>query len=295
MFCVRDKERPEIATLSDYFPTREEAEAHVATRELHKAGVPDPIPGHEYLEIVEVERENRPCEHCGAQVQANDVGVTYCRGCHYMGTHASATRAEQISRFYEALGADWIGVEHTGGGCFWLAFRWDDDPKYYVTTDGEASLPAISLGEDGHGRTIWEDVTSGGWGYVGRHDDTEPTEEELELGQSWDDVAPDYNGTVLRIPGPPHPQTPYDKEAPEWVAFYAAREKFDAAYPEGTLSDEDVIEIIRADRKRRGIVERCRAWLEVSSEKGFCTRPADHEGIHSLRTKLSSPPYETVV
>lgn len=40
---------------------------------------------------------------------------------------------------------------------------------------------------------------------------------------------------------------------------------------------------------------RCNAWLEINDEEGYCTRPHGHEGIHTLRTRVSKPPYLTVV
>lgn len=113
------------------------------------------IAGRDYLAIRVVERESHPCTLCGAEVTAKDpVAYPYCESCHYTGASADALNGEALAWFQQRLPSATVGVEHTGGGCFWLAFRWPDDPVYYTATDGEASLP-----DD------WQK-----WGYLGRYD-----------------------------------------------------------------------------------------------------------------------------
>lgn len=84
-------------------------------------------------------------------------------------------RKDQIAKFKGAFPGAEVGIDHTGGGCFWLSIRWDNDPVFYVLTDGEASLPS-----DDEGFPIAD-----GWGYVGRHaDDEEPAEDAPQ--EEWD-------------------------------------------------------------------------------------------------------------
>ena len=104
------------------------------------------------------------CKTCGRVVSSGDPErYPYCRGCHYVGNASEDVRADQLLTFRRAFPDATVGIDHTGGGCFWLAIRWDGSDTYYALTDGEASLPT-----DGEGNPV-----RGGWGYVGRHWDTE--------------------------------------------------------------------------------------------------------------------------
>lgn len=144
----------------------------------------------------------RPCRYCGAEVTSTKDTVDFCRFCFYDGTHGAAIRAEQIAKLERLLPGASVDVEHTGGGCFWLAVRYEGEPKYYVLSDGNAGLPS-----DDDGTPI-----PNAWGYVGRHDDTDDTDENA-----------DYEGTPLH-----------------WI--YETEE-------ERTVTDEQAVELILADRK----------------------------------------------
>lgn len=215
MYAVRDKNAPEMRALTDYFRTREEAEKSVAART--KSDADGKHAGHEFLEIVEVERESRPCRFCGSEVQADDPATDFCRGCHYTGRHQDDARSEQIEWFQEQLGCD-VHSEHTGGGCFWMAFYFDQTAEFYVATDGEASLPT----KDG-------EPIRDGWGYVGRHGD--------------DEDSPEFNGVVVAEP----------VIAGKGI-FESGGHRHDLywdEYPQHCLADAQVVEAIKADRRSR--------------------------------------------
>lgn len=109
------------------------------------------------------------CEICGGGVtSANPEEYPYCESCHYTGAVAERQREEQLYRFRAAFPDGTADVEHTGGGCFWLAVRFGEG-DYYVLTDGEASLP---------------EQANGGWRYLGLHSD--------------DEKSPHYEGTEIR-------------------------------------------------------------------------------------------------
>lgn len=241
MYALRDKESPDDGALTNYFRTIEEAEeARSHARRYDREGE---HPGEEYLEIVEVERESRPCRFCGAEVQADDPRITHCRGCYYGGRVEEEERETQIAYFAERTGAE-VVVEHTGGGCFWMAFRFEGEDDFYVATDGEASLPSLQLcNVGGCGERVTFDPEQGGtvcpnhgpnrgrpyslvggWGYVGRH--------------SNDEESPDYEGTAIAgiFVGE------YD---PEKVNAYWE------SYPSGSLSNSEVVEAILRDREER--------------------------------------------
>ena len=164
MFEVREKEAVFGKSMISYHRTLEEAQARVAgstrgTRERQD------IPGHEYLEIVVIERESLPCSVCGGE-RENPVEstYTYCRSCHYTGAASEHIRADQMLYFRTQLPEAEIGIEHTGGGCMWLAFHFPDLPgrEFLAATDGEASLPS----EHNEETDEWEAIR-GGWGYCG--------------------------------------------------------------------------------------------------------------------------------
>lgn len=120
------------------------------------------------VELVAV-NANR-CEICGGGVTSPDpAAYPYCETCHYTGAVATLLRGKQIARFEQALPGAHVSVEHTGGGCFWMAVRFEEHADYYVFTDGEAELP---------------EQENGGWRYVGLHSDVED--------------SPHYEGTPIR-------------------------------------------------------------------------------------------------
>lgn len=118
------------------------------------------------------------CQLCGAEVTAKDPEVyPYCRNCHYTGQAHGHRWKATLDKLGAAFPGASVGIDHTGGGCFWLAVRWPDDPKYYVLTDGEAALPETEEGFP----------LADSWGYVGRQDDTDEAGEEND----------DYEGSPL--------------------------------------------------------------------------------------------------
>jgi hypothetical protein len=198
-FAVVDEAGREVEWFGDDFPyDHGEAKAHAYAEQLR----------------VRFEALGGPvlCTLCGATVTAKDPeGYPYCRSCHYMGRVEAHLRAEQLARFRAAFPDAEVDVEHTGGGCFWLAFRWPGERFYYVATDGEASLPAVH--EDGE----WRSLPEGGWGYVGRHADE-------------DENLPEYEGVPIREPEVPDGEDYFD------------------TYPRFAFSDAEVVATIRADR-----------------------------------------------
>lgn len=154
------------------------------------------------------------CEACETEGRVADSPLyPYCRMCHHTGRAATDQRADQVARFQAAFPDAEVAVEHTGGGCLWLAFRWERDRKYYVATDGEANLPNLE----------GVPLEAGGWGYVGRYDDAE------------DDGNPDFEGTPILQP------------IVDGEDSYVS-DRYWTEYPAHCLSDEQVIEAIRADR-----------------------------------------------
>src|SRR5262245_7592324 len=140
-------------------------------------------------DVVEIAvRNERICVFCGEGVTAKMPDTDYCRNCHYNGTAEERVRAAQIQRLESLTGAT-VAVEHTGGNCFWMAFRFPNDGGYYyAATDGEASLP--TQGEE------WTPMETGGWGYVGRYFYDEDD-------QATTDAHDDYEGTIILQPTMP--------------------------------------------------------------------------------------------
>ena len=174
MYAVRDKDSPDTAALTSYYRTVEEAEAHVSqASRIDRWGE---HPGSEYLEIVVVERDSYPCVLCAGEVTSkNPERYPYCRSCHYTGSAAEHIRDDQMTYFIESVPwAESITIDHTGGGCFWLAFRFSDRSEYVIATDGEAALPA----DDASGEWI---PVRGGWGAVAVMDDERYDEESPML------------------------------------------------------------------------------------------------------------------
>jgi hypothetical protein len=166
----------------DYFPTIGDAQAHVDRNiELNakdRADRGEPFNVNEWrseFSFAEVERQHQPCKACGGEAQNSADSYAeypYCRMCFYTGRAANDINAAGLASFREAFPDAEVGVEHTGGGCFWLAFRWAGDPFYYCATDGEASLPEADQGG-------W----ASGWGIACRYHE--------------DDQHDDYEGAVI--------------------------------------------------------------------------------------------------
>jgi hypothetical protein len=101
-------------------------------------------------DVLEVAVRNpRSCKFCGDGVTATNPKTEFCRNCFYTGVAFNDLYADVIDKFREAFPDHWVGVEHTGGGCFWLAVRSRDEsnPIYWCATAGEASLPVFEEGE----------------------------------------------------------------------------------------------------------------------------------------------------
>lgn len=156
------------------------------------------------------------CILCGGGTTAKDPEkYPYCRVCHYTGAAEESMRGEQLSRFAEAMPDFNVCVEHTGGGCFWLAFypRQEGRKEMYAATDGEAELPAVD------GRALPE----GGWGIVVfTPDHAEGSPDEIVL----------------------QPEHVVDEDG-------FATDRYWNEYPAHCLSDQQVIDAIRADWKER--------------------------------------------
>lgn len=215
------------------------------------------------------------CAICGDEVTSRvPEKYPYCMVCHYTGRAAEHLRAEQIERFRKALPECTVAIEHTGGGCFWLAVyppgeqAPGHDPKFYIATDGEANVPSMyrcpecaeptkaGEGEDyrsaycpTHGRVDAVDVPmqGGGWGVVCRQDYTEPEDGSTEYNE-------DYEGTVVL-------EATVDGES----SF--ASDRYWNEYPQHCLSDEQVIAAIKADLVRRGKAEA--SSLELKAVPGM--------------------------
>ena len=140
MFALVDRERPEWSALTSYFLTKEEAEEERSRRTRHhKGGLV--LTGEEYLDIVEVERESRPCVFCGSQVEAENPEVDFCRMCFYVGRmHEERTCKEVLDAIRTLAGVEDASVWHTGGGCFLLGIK---------LMDGRLLTPSIGYMEDG--------------------------------------------------------------------------------------------------------------------------------------------------
>lgn len=221
MYAVRDKGSTELhPARTDYYRTLAEAEQHVASARMHdRNGV---HVGEEYLEIVEVERASRPCKYCGGEVQSDTA--EFCRGCYYSGRAADEGHRESIAYFEAQLPGWQVGTEHTGGGCFWMAFHppGEDTERgyFYIATDGEASLPDVD-----------SVPIRNGWGYVGV--------------QGWDEEEPEYDGVAIlggQVDGTDIMLAPYDE---------ALHARYWDEYPAHCLTDEQVVAAIKAEHERR--------------------------------------------
>jgi hypothetical protein len=112
----------------------------------HTGPFVSPSPGfsERYLlaDVVEVVARNpRRCVYCGDGVTSTNPEVTFCRGCHYAGTHDEAERAELFRRLSALENVSDVGVWHTGGGCKLLAVTLVSG-EIVTCTEYDAILPA---------------------------------------------------------------------------------------------------------------------------------------------------------
>jgi hypothetical protein len=177
------------------------------------------------------------CLTCGREevgVKAHDAGFDYCRNCYHTGVAAEDLRAAQLYGFRVAM-PDWeVSVNHTGGGCFWLAFTPPEtDGTFYAATDGEASLPEVD------GEPIRD-----GWGIVCRY----------YMGEGEDDHA-DYEGTIIAepttIPGAMETRTYTNHEGTE-SSYESHSDRYWAEYPALCLTDAEIVAAILADWEKLG-------------------------------------------
>jgi hypothetical protein len=176
MFALRDREHP-FPALTDYYRTREEAVEAMSQRKRHEAGMPidEWIPGEDYLEIIEVERESRPCRYCGGEVQSSNPDCDFCRGCFYTGASQEDACEPALAMLRTIPGAKDASVWHTGGGCFALGVTFQDGS--YIMASEEATV----TNEDGSPVDPNAPVWSAGF-YTGE-DDEEGF--ELDAGTGW--------------------------------------------------------------------------------------------------------------
>lgn len=156
LYEVSDRERPSSPSRC-FFRSIEDAESYIGNCVRYDAEHPEEsggVPGRDYLVISIVERESQPCRSCGHESENTPeqyANYPYCRGCHYVGAAAEDRHLNDLAAFRSAFPDAEVGVEHTGGGCFWLAFRWEGDPVFYCATAGEAELPEDDAWNDGWG------------------------------------------------------------------------------------------------------------------------------------------------
>jgi hypothetical protein len=119
----------------------------------------------------------KSCVTCGGEVTSRNPELyPYCRGCHYTGRAEGHIRSAQVARFQAAFPDAVVGIDHTGGGCFWLSIRWDGESTYYALTDGEAGLPTYNAATDPEAED-WRPIPNGGWGFVGRFSEDEESDD----------------------------------------------------------------------------------------------------------------------
>lgn len=91
----------------------------------------------------------RLCRFCGNGVTAKSDATDFCSICFYTGRAFEDMYADRIAAVQEGLPDGWEAhVEHTGGGCFWLAVRSPHSARYYALTAWDAQLPDENEGED---------------------------------------------------------------------------------------------------------------------------------------------------
>lgn len=156
MYAVLNPEWP-VDSTTHYFHTIEDAEKHIDGRRKYDREHTEEtggVPGREYLVIKIVERAAQPCKSCGGECENKPESYAkfpYCRSCYYVGAADEDIHMNDLALFRSSFPDACVGIEHTGGGCFWLAFRWEGDPAFYIATAGEASLPDDDRWNDGWG------------------------------------------------------------------------------------------------------------------------------------------------
>lgn len=146
------------------FRTREEAEAFRDQNPLE-------IHGRDGVrtEMYEIGTLETPaivvCKSCEKEiVTAKDpVAFPYCRTCFYTGAAYEDRLQSVIAAIHEAIPGRWVGVWHTGGGCFGLVVQREDEAykegaEYYMLTD-----PSMGVDE----------LAGKGVGIIGRYRDAE--------------------------------------------------------------------------------------------------------------------------
>ena len=172
MFEVREKDARFGKAMISYHRSLEEAQERIERSVMTDRN--GEHPGIEYLEILVIERDSHPCSLCGNERENDpDSTYTYCRSCHYSGGAAEDLREGQMDFFRTQLvgSGGTVGIEHTGGGCMWLAFRWKDEVEFYTATMTDAFLP-----EDEDGNAIRHE-----WGMLCMQYDSEERWEEFEV------------------------------------------------------------------------------------------------------------------
>lgn len=134
--------------------------------------------------VAVVERNPHSCVLCGGGVTSKDPAkYPYCRSCHYTGASAEVANADVLNTLRSLLPDEAeVGIEHTGGGCFWMAVRFPGEPFYWCATEGEASIPDFAKGEQ--------------WGLVCRYADDENDDE--------------YDGVILLATNSYEPEAEYE-------------------------------------------------------------------------------------
>jgi len=170
MYVVRHKDRPTTTATMDYFRTLEEAEERVARGSLCTTdgeGKMVTLSGPEFLEIVELDRDSKPCRFCGEEVQANDPNCDYCRGCFYGGrTHDEWwPQIHADLKSFECVDDDTVGVWHTGGGCFAIgAVATIGGKSYEILVASDAAIPDPAEEPDAtFGACLMEEEEGSGW------------------------------------------------------------------------------------------------------------------------------------
>lgn len=142
MFAVTHRDTPMRASTTDYYRTYEEAEDAVVGRELYRMDG-TVLRGMEWLEIVEVERESKPCKFCGAEVQSDSAD--FCRACYYGGrTQTARGDIVKMLKGIRGVSKETVGPWHTGGGCWSIGavLKVEDDPREFeILVSNESSIP----------------------------------------------------------------------------------------------------------------------------------------------------------
>lgn len=119
-----------------------------------------------------VEPGERVCE-CGQPITSKDPAAEVCMHCYYEGKPLAAAFASQIAKLSAATGREW-NVEHTGGGCFWIATRSGDAYVAITGSSGELS-----------GADTPDDIAEADGYMIGMYTDEE--DEGTYLNPSYDD------------------------------------------------------------------------------------------------------------